>query len=237
MAEKKMTRETAEANQDKLVEEVEASLPPSGYQRREDMLKQQDRLQAEAERIASQMQSGTVDPRNLEIANEIASKTQFLTVSNADPTFVYGWVSKNRHSQHLQAMKQFGWVTVQGDDPEAVELKGTGLGGGTSPGTTRELGDVVLMKIPRERYLVLKALEVQKTRNLQKASTATLLDMGDKYRGKGIVVRPFGMEDPDGDLSGPPIRPRRFTSKDKAMKMVDEHLRSGTVPGMEITKQ
>lgn len=237
MAEKPLTREAAEAKQPELEEKAASSLPPAGHQRREDMLKRQDILQAEAERIASQMQAGTVDPRNLEIANEIASRTQYLSVTNADPAFVYGWVSKNRHGQHVQAMKQYGWITVQGDDPEALELKGTDRGMGTMPGTTRELGDVVLMKIPRERYVVLKALEVAKTRQLQKASTAALLDLADKHRKDGFIVRPFRMEDPDGDLSGPEIKPRRFTSKKKAMEMIDNALRDGTVPGMEITKQ
>jgi hypothetical protein len=236
MAEKKVTREAAEANQPALEEQAAKELPAAGYQRREDMLRRQDQLQAEAERIASQMQAGTVDPSKLAIANEIASKTQYLSVSDADPAFVYGWVSKNRHSQHVMAMKQLGWVTVQGDDPEALELKGTANGMGTSAGTTRELGDVVLMKIPRERYVVLRALEVAKNRRLQKASTSALLELGDKYRDKGIIVRPYRMEDPDGDLSGPEIKPRRFTSKQKAMEMIDTVLRDGTVPGMEITK-
>jgi len=234
MAAKTITKEQAEAQSDVLEQAAEESLPARGHARREEELRRQDRLQAEAERIAAQIQAGTVDPRQLDIVNDIANKTQYLSVSNPDPAFVYGWMSKNRHGQHVQAMRQLGWTTVQGDDPECIELKGTL--GGTSPGTTRELGDVILMKIPRERYLVIKALEIAKQRNLQKASTSALYEMGEKYRNKGIIVRPFRMEDPDGDLSGPEMKPRRFTSKEKAMQMMSDHLKSGTVPGMEINQ-
>lgn len=237
MADKKvMSEEKAAEALEKMKGATKEELPVKGYRSREDELRRQDDLQAEAERIASQMQAGTVDPSKLEIANEIASRTQFLSVSDADPAFVYGWVSRNRHGQHVQSMKQLGWIVVQGDDREAIELKGTQGGQGTMPGTTRELGDVLLMKIPREKYVVLKALEVAQTRQLQKASTANLVEMRDKYRDKGVIVRPFGMDDPDGDLSGPEIKPQRFTSRKGALQMIDRQLRDGSVAGMEITK-
>jgi hypothetical protein len=234
MAENKLTKQEADKRASELEEKAAQELPERGYLSKEVQLKRQDELQKEAERIASQMQSGTIDPKKLEIANEIANKTQYLSVSNADPAFVYGWVSRNRHSQHIQAMKQFGWVVVQGDDEEAIELKGTQSGQGGAPGTTRELGDVVLMKIPKDRYVVLKALEVSKTRQLQKASTSALLELGNKHRDKGIIIRPYRMDDPEGDLSGPEIKPQRFSNRQNAMRMIDKQLRDGTVEGMVI---
>lgn len=233
MAEKTIKKSELDENPE-VVKELEAKAQAKGYLSREQQLRRQDELQAEAERIASQMQSGTIDASKLEIANEIASQTQLLNVSNADPAFVYAWVSKNRHGQHIQALRNMGWITVQGEDPEALELKG-GAGTGT-PDTTRQLGDVILMKIPHERYVVLRSMEIAHTRQQQKASTSALLELGDKYKKSGIIVRPYRMEDPDGDLSGPPITSKRFTSKSGAMNMVDKALRDGSVPGMEITR-
>ena len=232
VAKKVLTEAQAEEAQAKLEEQAEAGLPEPGYMRHETLRRRQDELQAESERLADQMIRGTVDPKKLEIANEIASKTQWMTVSNADPAFVYGWVSKNRYGQHVQSMHRMGWVTVQGDDPEAIELKGSH--GGTSPGTTRELGDVVLMKVPKERYIVLKALEEKRKREVQRASTAGLVELAGKYR-KNVKLSAYRMEDPHGDLSGPEIRPRTFTSKMGAQRFVQD-LRDGTVPGMEINQ-
>lgn len=236
MAESKskvVSKAAAEETQEAVEKEAAESLPPPGHMRHEELRRRQDELQKEAERVASQMIRGTVDPKKLEIANEIASKTQWMSVSKADPAFVYGWVSKNRHSQHIQAMHRLGWITVQGDDPEAEELKGTMQG--TSPGTTRELGDVVLMKIPKERYIVLKALEEKHKLDVQRASTAGLVELGSKYKKQGVIVRAHNMPDPHGDLSGPDIRPRAFTSKAGARRFVQD-LRDGTVPGMEINQ-
>lgn len=228
---KVITKAEAETIQEKAEVEAAATLPPPGHQRQEQLRRRQDELQAEAERVADRMIRGQIDPSQLEIANEIASKTQWMNVSNADPAFVYGWVSTNRHGQHIQAMTRYGWIIVSGDDPEAIELKGTHAG--TSPGTTRELGDVVLMKIPKERYIVLKALEEKRKHDIQRASTAGLVELGDKYKKKGFIVRAHNMPDPHGDLSGPDIRPRAFTSKAGAQRFIQD-LRDGTVPGMEI---
>jgi hypothetical protein len=227
-----MTESEAAEAQESLEQNVANALPPRGYLRHEELARRQDELQREAERVADKMLRGSIDPSQLEIANEIASKTQWMSVSNADPAFVYGWVSKNRHGQHIQAMHRLGWVTVQGEDPEAIELKGTRQG--TSLGTTRELGDVVLMKIPRERYIVLKALEEKRKREVQRASTAGLIELAGQYR-NNVTVRPYNMEDPYGDLSGPDIRPRNFTSKQGAVRFIQD-LREGTVPGMEINR-
>lgn len=219
-------------------EAAAAELPPAGHQRRETLKARDERLQIEAERIAEQIIRGSVDPSKLEIINDIASKTEQLNVSNPQPGFVYAWMSINQHGHHISRMENLGWVVVQGDDPEALELKGSGRGAGVgSPGTHRQLGDVILMKIPRERYLVLRAREIARTKQIQQSSAATLAALGEQFRGKGLIVKPFGMKAGDDfALAGPEIKPGRFTSRQKALDMVDSHLREGTVPGMELNQ-
>jgi hypothetical protein len=210
---------------DARVQAAEAELPEPGHERREALKRREDTLQAEIDAMAHKMLSGQIDPKSLEIVNEIAQKTQFLSVSNAQPGYVYAWVSKNQHGHHIQELKPLGWEVVQGKDPEALELKGQ------DGGTTRQLADVILMRIERERYIVLKAKEQAQTRQIQRSSASTLLQMGEQYEGRGIIVKPWGMN----SFEGPEIAPRRLSRK-QAMKMVDQALRHGTVPGMHVQR-
>lgn len=214
-----MTQEQLDA----AAEAAQADLPEAGHERREALKRREDNLQAEVDRMARKMISGTVDPKALEVVNEIAGKTQYLSVSNAQPGKVYAWVSTRAHGHHIQALKPLGWEVVQGKDPEALELKGQ------DGGTTRQLGDVILMRIDRDRYIVLKAREQARTRQIQQSSAAGLIEMGERHRDKGFIVRPWGMD----TMEGPEIQPQRLGRK-QAMKMVDKALRRGTVPGMII---
>ena len=133
---------TNEAELRAAAEAAAGELPPAGDERREVLKKREETLEEKAEKMAAQMMMGTIDPKHLEIAREIAAKTQYLDVSNKVPGRVYRWISTNRSGQHVQIAKNLGWVVVQGDDQEAIELIDQ------TPGTTRELGDVILMWMP-----------------------------------------------------------------------------------------
>ena len=211
------------AKQEELAKAAAASLPEEGHARREAIKRREETLEMQIARLSDKILNGTIDAKELEIVNEIANKTQFLNVSGAKPGYVYSWASKNRHGQHIQALKNLGWETVQGDDPEALELKGM------DGGTTRQLGDVMLMRIKQDIYIVLKAQEQAKTRRTQQNSASTLIELGDRYRDKGFSVRPHEMD----TFDGPPIRSNRLTSK-RSSQSLDSQLRNGTVPGMEI---
>lgn len=210
--------------QEQLMEQAAAELPEPGHERREVLKRRQATLEEQIARLSEKMLRGTIDAKELEIVNEIASKTQFLSVSGAQPEFVYAWVSKNRYSQHIQAAKAQGWEVVQGNDPEALELKGM------DGSTTRQLGDVILMRIKKDIYIVLKAQEQLKTRRIQQNSASTLVELGEKYKRHGFNVRPHGMD----TFEGPEIRSNRISSHGTALQQLDSQLRNGTVPGMEI---
>jgi hypothetical protein len=210
--------------QEQLLEQAVAELPEPGHERREVLKRRQATLEEQIARLSEKMLHGTIDAKELEIVNEIASKTQFLAVSGAQSDYVYAWVSKNRYSQHIQSAKAQGWEVVQGNDPEALELKGM------DGSTTRQLGDVILMRIKKDIFIVLKAQEQAKTKRIQQNSASTLVDLGDKYRSKGFSVRPHGMD----TFAGPEIRSNRLSSHSTALQQLDAHLRAGTVPGMEI---
>lgn len=227
-----------------LARQAHAELPPPGHERREALRQRDETLQREVERVGQTIVMGSIDPKYMKIDAEIRSRTSYLNVSHPKPGYVYAWVSKNNHNNHRQRLEAIGYETVQGDDPECLELRGTdGRGAGTgTPDTTRQLHDVILMRIKREYYVAYKAREHARTVQAQMASASTLLSMAAPYRNRGITVGPMqGLEESMGsDLRGPRIRPRRYSSQ-RARYLglwnnhyMDQHLREGTVPGMEM---
>lgn len=223
--------------------EAEETLPPAGHARREEVKRRGESLQAEIERQAANLIMGRLDPKALKVHNEIASRTQYMHVSNADPNCKYAWISKNNHSQHIRALEQQGWRTVQGDDPEALELKGTsGVASGTgTPDSTRQIGDVILMKVPKDVYVALQARKHARTIQLQQSSASDLLSLADRYR-KYVKLRTVeGAPDMGQNFEGPPIQPQRFSSnpaaRRAALDKLDAHLRAGDVPGMELQQR
>lgn len=229
------------AGQEQAARQAHANLPPPGYQRDEYLRKQDDRLQREVERTAAQMIMGTLDPSKLQIENEIRNRTRYLHVSNMQPGFKYAWISKNNHMSHIRRLQQVGWQTVQGDDPEAMELIGTGGpgSGAGSPDTTRQLGDVILMRIPLEIYTMIRAMEHARTIQLQHASASNLIALVDKYKGYGFSLRNDPRTGDHEHIGGPSVRPQPFTEHPHAvgarrhagMAALDRHLRQGMPRG------
>lgn len=211
-------------SQQALAEQAASELPPEGHERREALKRRMETLEEQIARMSDKILQGTIDAKELEIVDEIASKTQYLSVSNADPEYVYGWKSTNRHSQHVQACKALGWEIVQGDDPEAIELKNV-----HDNSTARTLGDVVLMRIKRDRYIVLRAQEQAKTRRIQgeQGITPDLLQMMDKYKDRGITLTPYRMR----NLAGPDS-----WGQNVSRQAIMDAIREGTIPGMEINQ-
>lgn len=224
-----------------LAEAAHAELPPPGHARNEALRQREETLQQRIEKIGQSIVLNNIDPKYLQIIREIQARTSYLTVSNKKPGFIYAWVTKNNWNNHRSRLEAVGYEVVQGDDPEALELKGTGgIAAGTgAPDTTRQLGDVILMRIKEEYYIAQKAREHARTLAMQVASASTLLTMARPYMNRGITVgtQVQGMGD---QLQGPRIRPRTFSSRRAQMLgLLDDHhfdqaIREGSIPGMEM---
>lgn len=216
-----------------LEEAAHADLPPPGYAREETQKERADKLQRQIEETANLIIQGAVDPSKMEIFDEIANQSAYLQVSNRQSGFEYGWISKNNYgNNHFQKAQLEGWVVVQGDDLEAVELKGTTrLQAGGPPDSTRQLGDVILMRIPEERYIALKAREWARSQQLQTASDSRLQGLAHSLRDKGVIIRPFDIN------AGAPSGTEQNLSRQDAMKMLDKGLRAGNLPGMHIKQE
>lgn len=132
-----------------------ADMPPAGHEQREVLKRRQASLEEEADALAEQMIMGEVDPKALEIDNEIASRVGQLDVSAKRDDMHYVWTNYvSDHGNHVERKRLCGWEIVSGkgpDVPEAREL--------IKEDGTRRIGDVLLMRIPRDHALVMMAKE------------------------------------------------------------------------------
>jgi len=196
---------------------VEA-LPPPGDARREVLKERAEPLAQAAE--AANADVGTIDPRTFEVENELAQHFNELEVSNAQPEFEYCWVQSAFHGRYIKYKLTEGWEVVQGDMPEALELRGM------AADTTRRLGDVILMRMQKDRYLRLRRQREAHQRAMESGVTTALQEMGDRYAGQGIIVH----TNPNDQLL------KRMQSGAAARQMAgqrfDKMIRTGNVPGI-----
>lgn len=195
----------------------EVKLPPPGDARREELKRRTDALEQEAEETGLEGGTGPLP----EVENELAQHFNELEVSNQDPAYVYAWVNSGFYTRFVKMKLADGWEVVQGDMPEAEELKGVGAD------TTRRLGDVILMRIRRDRYLMLQRRERELRQRQQEGVTGTLQEMGDRYRQHGIVVH-------TGETMNPRVMEtmqKRATARRAGGQQFDQMLREGRVPG------
>ena len=201
---------------------------PAGDARREAQARAADQLAEAAE--ARGIEGGAIDPKKFVIENEIAQHFNELEVTNAQPEYEYCWVHSGQHGRFImmkmsERVKINGevmpvWEVVQGDMPEARELKGQ------MADTTRRLGDVILMRARKECALRVRQWREQRRLAMFEGSTTELMEMGERHRHRGVVIRTdFG---PDQlEMMG-----RRAMMRQQAVGMVDKMIRTGSVPGL-----
>lgn len=203
----------------KVIQVGDSQLPPAGDARREELKRRTDVLEEAAESTGVEGGTGPLP----EVENELAQHFNELEVSNQDPSYAYCWVYTGQQGRMIRMKLAEGWEMVQGDMLEAVELKG--MGGDT----TRKLGDVVLMRIRRDRYLLLQRQRRERTRNQSEGVEAALREAGEKYKDRGLVVHT------STDTMRPEIVKRmanQATARTIADKTMDQRIREGRVPGM-----
>ncbi len=195
-------------------------LPPAGFEREEVLKEREDVLQEQAETLASQQEVGTIDPRKLEVENELAYYFDELEVPGALPDYHYAWAQSGQNGRYIQQKLYLGWEVVQGNSPEAVGLKGTD--------TTRKLGDVLLMRIRKDRKKLVDMREDYKRKQQEEGVVGNLLDIGDRYAKYGARVTVAN--GPDASQIG------RLAAQQAAGQLADKQtdrwLREGRMPGM-----
>jgi hypothetical protein len=201
-------------------------LPPAGYERNEELAQREDNLAQAAEERASALETESIDPKKLRVENEIAQNfdpaTSMLKVSNPDVCFMYCWAFSGMHGLMITQKQIEGWTVVQGEDPEAIEHKGIGAD------TTRRVGDTLLMRIPKDKYLLLDRRRKEQANRFNAGST-TFSDRAENLAHKyNIPVYHEGEVDPR--------TLKRMQSNAEARKVasskVNQLINQGRMPGM-----
>lgn len=190
-------------------------LPPAGYKRDEELKLRTDTLAREAETRGGEVEA--IDPSRLKVDPELAQYFDILHVSNADPTYKYFWVFTGQHGLFIKKKLIVGYEIVQGDMPEAIELKG--MGGDT----TRKLGDVVLMRIRIDQWKKLDRLEEAKRAAQQGSVLSPIRELAEKNARHGINVY---TQD-----SMPEQYLKRMQARSIAQNKMAQMVREGNVPG------
>ena len=193
------------------------TLPDAGYARNEELARRDDALTELAEAKNDQVEGGTNPIKNVKVDPELAQWFDELDVAGRDPGYEYCWTPTHTYGRFVQQKLYKGWEMVQGDMPEARALRSTD--------TTRKLGDVVLMRIQKDRKALLDRREEYKKLQQEVGISAQLQEMADKY-GTRLI---------DGDDINPEqLRRMEMNSraKGRANKMMDKWMREGRVPGV-----
>lgn len=230
MAQKSSEEQINEAVETKGTE----ALPDAGWKRDEVLKRRQANLEEEAEELAEKLLIGAIDDKHFQVDREIAQRLEYLHVENARDDMAYYWANfVSDHGKQVTDKKTQGWEVVSGtgkDCPEAPDC--------IDADGTRRLGDVLLMRISRERAVYQRALE--RVESLRKRSmhlnTDQLAEMAARHG--------FKITDIDSDMQRR-IEQRQATQQRQAVNQVQNAYRvlgkrlekGGTIPGIPIPGQ
>lgn len=209
----------------KIIEVGPSALPPAGDARREELKRRDDDLAARLAKIEEALgfdnsAGPAVDIARIPIENEIASKFDYLKVTDAQPEFAYYWANeKAAHGLDMTAHQTMGYEIVCGDMPEARNTKDVR--------GYRVIGDVILMRTPLDNYLKLRQLDRQKRQMREDSVTATLQAMGDRWARRGIKVHQELNEYQMSRLA------RQSQAQQIARQQFNDMVRSGRVPNLQ----
>lgn len=209
--------------QDKVIhQEKGPELPPPGDERREELKRRADALEQKGEELAGELEMERANPAAYEPINDIQADIDGLSVSNGDhEKYHYVWAQTGGSGRFVQAKRVQGYEIVSGRQaPEAHEL--------LQADGTRRLGDVILMRIPRERYRKLREQAEYRRQAREQGVSAKALELADKYAATGVKVHETA-HIPEHIQK---IMDRRNNAKRKAAETQDRWLREGRMPGM-----
>lgn len=224
-----MTEDIKIINADQ-ADQIEPDLPEAGWERDEELARRKDKLEQAAEEASAQHERYAFDPKKIEPEWEILQHMDELTVEPKVEGYDYVWCYEGLGGREITKKSRLGWVVVQSEMPECPSLK--------DARGYRKIGDVILMRIPHDKFVKLKQYSEYKRLMQQKGVGAALREMGDKYRSKGFIVHNDARDVSMGGRGGKSVmdvmegKARHTGARRTAMKGVDSMLRRGDVPGL-----
>lgn len=223
---------------------IKDPLPEKGHARRELLKRRQADLEELAETGVEQgllpeayaIDESKLDPNNMD--NEVRRNLVNLEyVSKRDSAYEYCWIEPTNNMLFTMA-RNMGWEVVSGEMKEAWEHRDVN--------GYRRLGDVILMRIRKDRYLALKRAEERKVAAQEAAVTERLEELGQRFsRHGGKIHTNLNTMDPRiretmearaASHSLPPAV-RTEANKSLAFDALNAKLRDGTIPGAELPKR
>lgn len=202
-----------------------ADLPPAGHARDEELKKRTDRLEMKIEQEAPEVYPMPEIEEDREILHALYEH-DMLEVSEPEPGFTYCWAYYGLNGQMVWMKKSLGWEVVKGkhfrEAREHMDSDGT-----------RTIGDVLLMRIPTQRYKAIIKQQRERRQSQQLGVSAEVIAYARKH---GLKVHE--------DLSTVKVgantlmdvmqrkAERRTGAKKVAMQHLDKKLREGQVPGL-----
>ena len=168
--------------------------------------------------------TGAVDLASIPVDREIAQHVDELEVSNKREGWVYCWVYTGQNGIMVRRKQAEGWIVVQGEDKEAIEVK-------ESATTVRRVGDTILMRLPEEKWIASQKRDEALTYARLHASTGTLQELAQKYRQSGVKIHT------SEDATPSPVLSRAFAhaaARSVARGKVTDMIKAGTIPGMPV---
>lgn len=108
---------------------------------------------------------------------EVADRGEDISrIHGKDPNFAYRWI--NTHKQNLSMKKSRGWEVVS--DPKIKSFSGT-------PDSTHQIGDLVLARMPRDKYEKMMKDKHELGQNRRKATKAGFMAEGRQSDGKNLT--------------------------------------------------
>lgn len=231
MAERSPKEEIKEAAESKGTE----TLPPKGWKRDEALKMRQDDLDAEAEELAARLLVGAIDEKYLSIDPHIAYRHSFLEVTDKRDDMAYCWANYiNDNGSQVMRKKMLGWETVTGTGTDSPECQDRDI---IAADGTRQVGDVLLMRIPRDHAIVLKAQERADSlrRRAQYMNPEYLVELGTRYGLKVHTDLPDELKQTIERRSAARQRQAERTIQG-AYRMLGRQLEGGkTLPGVPIS--
>lgn len=204
-----------------VVYQGDPTLPPAGDERREVLAERTDTLAQKSEELSKD--TFTFDPAKLRPDREIQHNLSSLSVSNPDPSFVYKWVRDTNTAtggpdqQVVKAISRsvtydgtvhLTWHVVTGDMKEAAERR--------QHDGSRRVGDVILLRCHKDFKVMLDHQDKHQRLMRENAVTADLEEMAQKYN---VPFRSAKQE----------------LAKNIAINQFSSKLKTGTLPGMQMT--
>ncbi len=210
-----------------LSQEQQVDLPPPGDERREVLKERTDNLQQQIDEKADHY---AIDPAALEVDREIRHDLDqgCLTPSDADPAYKYAWVQCKHPEDHPSRMVELKlaervqlpdgnwvrpWEVVGSKHKEALNLK--------QVDGSRRIGDTLLMRCRKDYYSLIELNKRKLNHQRNYGTDSALVDLATRA----------------GTEAGTATYNKHKSDANQSLSRLDQAIRTGTLPGMEINRR